>query len=120
MSRSDWEDWKAGLYFPTYTTEHVTASVCLLADPDAFFETAREMVREWPHSATHNLRNMWTGRNAWVGQASCLYAHGSPAAATREAWGRLTLPQQTAANATARAVRDEWEVSDVSQTLFVV
>lgn len=120
MNWTDWEDFAAGLYSATYRAGHVTASASLLANPDAFYETAREMIREWPNAAHHNLRNLWTGRNAWVGQASCLYAVGSPATATREAWGTLTLLQQAAANAAAKAVRIEWEVPDVRQTLFAV
>ena len=119
MSWDKWEDWLAGLYAPTFTPEHVALSAGLLASPDAFHETAREVVREWPHAAAHNLRNMWTGRNAWVGQAACLYAHGAPGLATRAAWGTLTIDQQRSANAVAMDVREEWERSHVGQTLFI-
>jgi hypothetical protein len=117
---SDWEDWQAGLYWPNFTAEHVTHSERLLGDCDEFLEVAREVTRMWPTAAYHNLRNMWTGRNAWVGQASCLYAHGAPGAATRAAWGALTLDQQRDANKVAELVRIEWEQSNVRQTLFAV
>jgi hypothetical protein len=115
-----WEDYLEGMYWPQWTSDHVCSSEDLLADPDLFLEVAREMVRMWPVAAYHNLRNMWSGRNAWVGQASCLYAHGAPAGATRAAWGTLTIDQQRAANAIAERVRIEWEQRDVSQTLFAV
>lgn len=120
MNWSEWEDFNAGMYYSTYTPTHVAAARDLLADPDAFFETAREMVREWPNAAIQNLRYMWTGRNAWVGQASCTYSVGAPAVATREAWGTLALDQQRDANAVAMRVRTEWERDGVSQTLFAI
>lgn len=117
MTWHEWEDWNAGLYLPDYTPAQVDASFALLTHPGHFEETAREVVREWPNAARQNLINMWTGRNAWLGQASCLYAHGAPGAATREAWGRMTNDQQRAANVTAERVRNEWGRSG-AETLF--
>lgn len=103
-----WEDFDAGLYRADVSDEAVADSVALLADPDQFAEVAAEMVREWPNSAVHNLRFMWTGRNAWIGQASCLYAHGATGLATRRAWGMLTDQQRRAANAVAETIRTRW------------
>lgn len=117
---AEWEDFQAGMYAPEFTPEHVQAAAALLSDPDEFFEVAREMVRAWPAAAHHNLDKLWTGRNAWVGQASCLYAYNCPSAATRLAWGTLTLEQQRTANRIAERVRIEREQADVSQTLFAV
>lgn len=118
MTWDEWEDYLAGMYVADFTAQHVADSLALLRHPGHFHETAREMVREWSAAAVHNLRNMWTGRNAWVGQASCLYAHGAPGAATRAAWGALALDEQRAANAVAVEVRTEWERRNVGQTLF--
>lgn len=112
-----WEDWQNGLYSPTITDEHIADSARLLADPDQFLEVAREMVREWPNAAVHNLKHMWTGRRAWIGQASCLYAHGATSASTRLAWGHLTSPQQRAANTVAEIVDEEWRTAN-AQVLF--
>lgn len=103
-----WEDYRHGLYVVAYNWEDVTNSVALLSDPDQFREVALEMVREWPVAAHQNLLHMWSGRKAWIGQASCLYAHGAPGAATREAWGMLSDPQRRVANRTAEAVRERW------------
>lgn len=113
-----WEDWIAGMYVTTATAEHEAASLELLTDPDQFREVAREMVRCWPVSAHHNLVNMWTGRRAWIGQASCLYSVNSPGVGTRAAWGRMTLEEQRAANVTADDVLEEWKRNNVGQTLF--
>lgn len=112
-----WEDWLAGMYGTESTVANVRAARGLLCDPDAFMEAAREMVREWPTAAVHNLTHLWTGRNAWVGQATCCYSLNITGTATREAWGSMTLDQQRAANEVATQVRIEWERRDV-QTLF--
>ncbi len=94
-------------------------SIRLLADTDRFYDTATEMLQAWPNSAVHNLVYLWTGRNAWIGQASCLYAHNAPSGATREAWGMISNDKQRAANTVARCVREEWEdKADGRQTLF--
>lgn len=119
---SKWEDWNAGLYDTNrYDADRVTLSADLLADSDHFREVAREMVREWPNATFHNLTHMWSGRNAWLGQAACCYAHKATAAETREAWGRLTNAQQDAANHVARTVRSDLErgIKD-AETLFGV
>ncbi len=110
-----WEDYCAGLY----STQSVDAarradSARLLADPGGFAEVAREMLREWPNAARQQLSHMWSGRNAWLGQAACCYAHGATAADTRAAWGTLSNRQQSEANAVARQVRIAWERESTS------
>ncbi len=117
---TEWEDHTAGMYATEWAQEQVNDSSALLGDPDLFRETAREMIREWPVATQQNCAHMWSGRNAWIGQASCLYAHGAPAGATRAAWGTLTNEQQTVANEVARRVREEWERDRHAETLFVV
>ena len=114
-----WEDYRAGLYEPTINPAHVDQSARLLKDPDAFYEAAVEMLREWPKAAHHNLSNMWSGRNAWLGQATCCYPHEATGASTRDAWGQMTNIEQTQANAVAAAVRLRWaKGQDNAQTLF--
>lgn len=116
----DWEDYAAGFYKSSVPTAmHVADSFELLTTPDKFMATAMEMLAHWANSAVHNLEFMWSGRNAWIGQASCLYGHGAPPSATREAWGQMTGSQQETANAVAAQARREWEASrDGSKTLF--
>ena len=114
-----WEDWRNGLYHRDFLADHVSDSLRLLTDPDRFADTATEMFTEWPAATLHNLINMISGRNAWIGQASCLYAHGAPKAATCEAWGQMTQQQQNDANGVAVHVRSVWERGHRgSQTLF--
>jgi hypothetical protein len=115
----DWEDYLAGLYHAVHTPENVPLSAAVLRDPEVFREAAMEMVREWPRAADHNLNKMWSGRNAWVGQATCCYVHQATAADTRVAWGTLSNPEQRAANAVADLVRAMWEGGRVhAETLF--
>jgi hypothetical protein len=104
-----WEDHAAGLYTNTSSSSNVQAAYELLVDTDRFYETAREMVRVWPHAAIHNLTYLPSGRISWLGQASCCYATGATSMDTRTAWGLMTNNQQRNANAVARRVRTEWE-----------
>jgi len=106
----NWEDYMAGMFEAGANPAHVTAAAALLRDPDQFLEAATEMVREWPHAAFHNLRNMWTGRNAWVGQATCCYSLDATGVETRLAWGTLSNEEQRQANRVAVMVREAWEV----------
>lgn len=117
-----WEDYAAGFYNPGVPTAmHVADSKALLCDPDRFFDAAAEMLHHWENSAVHNIQYLWTGRNAWIGQATCLYTHGAPPTATREAWGAMTEPQRDTANAVATKARHEWEGrQDGRETLFAV
>ena len=117
---SEWEDYQAGMYLGRYEPAMTSESVALLTSPDRFLETAREMVREWETAAVQNLCRMWTGRNAWIGQASCCYSHQATGLETRVAWGQMTNDQQRAANAVAVKVRNEYERNRRdAQTLFV-
>lgn len=109
MPWSEWEDWRAGLYRPETDDGRQVASMELLSDADRFREVSVEMLREWVHAARHNLAHMWSGRNAWLGQATCCYAHGATGADTRAAWGLLSNGEQRAANEVARLVREAWE-----------
>lgn len=104
-----WEDYTAGMFEPTADPERITAAARLLGDPDQFFEAATEMIREWPHAAIHNLAHLWTGRNAWVGQATCCYSLDATGVETRLAWGQLSNEQQRRANRVAVSVREAWE-----------
>jgi hypothetical protein len=77
------------------------------------------MLRAWPVAARQALRYMESGRNAWLGQATCCYAHGATSAETRQAWGSLSDEVQREANTIARGVRSEWEKDFIdAQTLL--
>lgn len=109
MPFDEWEDYQAGFYRTAGSSDYVAAAVAVLSDPDQFREAALEMLREWPVAARQNLEHMESGRNAWLGQATCCYVVGASSADTRKAWGMLTDAQRCAANAVAGAVREQWE-----------
>ena len=117
-----WEDYAAGFYKSSIPIAmHVADSLELLTDPERFLDTAKEMMDHWTNSVVHNLVYMCSGQNAWIGQASCLYAHGAPPSATRKAWGKMTGTQQETANAVAAKARQEWEgVRCGCETLFEI
>lgn len=104
-----WEDFASGMYESRIDPAQVEMSAALLRDVNAFDEAAREMLREWPTASVQNIRHMWSGRNAWIGQATCCYSLGSTSPETRAAWGLLNNTEQRAANEVARLVRAAWE-----------
>jgi|ERR1035441_1312447 hypothetical protein len=116
----NWNDYLAGLYENRpVEIEKVSQSVQLLSNPDEFFEVALEMVREWDKAATQNLVNLATGQQAWIGQASCCYAHGATSEETRLAWGQLSNTIQDKANSIANAVIEGFvRGRNHAQTLF--
>lgn len=116
---SEWEDFQHGMYSPSRDLRRVEAARGMLVDTEQFRECATEMVRAWPNAATHNLTSIWTGRRAWLGQATCCYSIGASSVDTRQAWGTLTNGEQRAANAVADDVITTWrrEMHD-AQTLF--
>lgn len=121
MPFDTWEDWNAGMYLARLDLDMAVAARGLLCDQEAFREAATEMLREWPTAAHQNLAHMQSGRNAWVGQATCCYSLGATAAETRQAWGMMSNTDQTKANETARRVRSIWEKGDRdAQTSFAV
>ena len=118
---TEWEDWQNGMYtHRALDPDLVERCRVLLSDPDQFLDVAREMVREWPMAAQQNIVNLWSGRRAWVGQASCCYSLFATAAEVRVAWGQMTQDAQAEANRIAVRVIEEHRkaVADDAETLF--
>ena len=117
----EWEDFQAGLYENRPAQDDlIDNSETLLSDPDEFFEVANEMIREWPNAALQNLVHIVTGQQAWIGQASCCYAHGATSEETRQAWGRLSNDIQRRANLVADAALESFvRGRNHGQTLFI-
>lgn len=116
---NDWEDWQNGLYATRpIRVSKSWESIRLLSDPDEFREVAREMVLSWPVSARQNLKHLWSGRRAWIGQASCCYHHGATSMETRAAWAALDNSVQARANDIAADVILDYERGWDAETLF--
>ena len=96
-------------------TEHLTyLAISLLSDKDRFYATAKDMIDDWPVSTEVNLTTASRNFEAWVGQASCSYAHKIPEHITKLAWRMLKVSQQLEANIVAQRVIDEWRA--INQT----
>jgi hypothetical protein len=85
------------------------AAARLLRLPTLLRAAMRRTLREWPVAAEQNLSNGAKNRQAWMGQAACFLATGSPDYLTKLAWHTLTAAQQSAANDVAGEVISEWE-----------
>jgi len=67
------------------------------------------VIMRWKYSCEHNLTNHGQNRVAWLGQAACAMAQGTPEYITRKAWGFLTQDEQKAANRRAERAIEIWE-----------
>lgn len=85
------------------------AAADLMRDPEAFKESMRKAIIQWPCSCEHNLTAKNVNRRAWLGHAGCCIATESPEECTRLGWWKLTQEQQDEANRVADEVIMEWE-----------
>lgn len=96
-----WEDYQNGMYKPTPKENEeklIELSMSLLSNPDKFFDIALKMVNKWKISASVNLTNAQSNRQAWIGQASCCFEYGVPEEVTRTAWSRMSTVERIKAN----------------------
>lgn len=109
-----WEDANNGMYDTTTRiteeeTEKLTQlAIKLLSDPEKFYLTAKDMINDWSISAEQNLTIASRNHEAWIGQASCSYAHKIPERITKFAWRMMKVSAQSEANMVAQRVIDEW------------
>lgn len=105
-----WEDFHHGMYDEDRESrnERVKLAASILGDPATCEKAMRMVVDTWPVATEFNLSNAGINRRAWLGQACCSIYGGVHEDETREAWGLLTVPQRTTANAIATAVIKEW------------
>lgn len=86
----------------------IEAAEQLMANPDAFRESMRRALREWPRSVSVALTTPSLNHRAWIGHAGCWLATGSPEETTRLGWHMLDPEEQAAANQAADDVITEW------------
>jgi hypothetical protein len=73
-----------------------------------FEQAMARVLDEWPNSVEAALTDPAINQRAWMGQAGCYLATGSPEACTRSGWWHLDAAQQQAANAAAGRVIAVW------------
>lgn len=109
-----WEDANNGMYdtstkMTEKETERLTQlAIKLLSDPERFYQTAKDMVDDWPISTEQNMTIASRNHESWIGQASCSYAHKIPERITKFAWRMMKMSAQMEANMVAQRVIDEW------------
>lgn len=101
-------------YSEKETEEIAQKAVSLLSDKERFYDTAKDMIGDWKVAAEVNLTTASRNFEAWIGQASCCYAHGIPEHITKQAWRLLSISQQLEANIVAQRVIDEWRADNSS------
>lgn len=79
----------------------------LLSDAVAFRAEADAVIADWPLSCEHYLTNTAMNRVAWIGQAAVCHKYGVPAKFCG-GWSLLSEEQQSAANAVALQVLNDW------------
>ncbi len=87
---------------------HIEATSTLMANPGAFVTAMRRALKEWPRSCAVALTTPGLNHRAWIGQAGCFLATGSPEETTRLGWHELDEGEQFGANTAADRVIAEW------------
>lgn len=91
--------------------DYVAASTELLQSPSEFYEAVKAALIAWPNSTEAALTSENGNQIAFLGQAACCVASGSPEGATRIAWHSLTISERAEANRMAEMALSEWRVS---------
>jgi hypothetical protein len=68
-----------------------------------------KVVKEWKYSCEHNLSNISSNRQAYIGHAACALAFKCPEDIVRLAWHELTDNQRELANKQADKAIKFWE-----------
>ncbi|MDB4261381.1 hypothetical protein N9878_00800 [bacterium] len=68
-----------------------------------------KVVIAWKYSCEHNLSNISSNRQAWIGHAACAMAFNCPEDIVRAAWGHLSDEQRVQANKQADKAILHWE-----------
>ena len=107
------------MYKKNSREDMIARSAALLSDEKSFYLAAIHMTAAWTISTELYLSYPQSNRRAWLGQASCCYAHGAVEDETKAGWWRMTEAARTAANAVATRVITNWErLYYYEETLF--
>ena len=115
-----WEDFINGMYNTSANDEVFLTSKCkeLLSDQELFFDTLKNVTKDWPSATKVNLTNNQQNKRAWLGAAACSYKYNAPEYITRLAWNKLTKIEQMKANLIAMKIINKFNQIDDGKTLF--
>jgi hypothetical protein len=94
----------------------IHAAEALMVNPEAFRDSMRLALDQWPRSASVALTTPGMNHRAWLGHAGCYLATGSPEETTRLGWHLLDEGEQMMANETADTVIHEWKLSEAAMS----
>ena len=86
-------------------------SIDLLSNPDRFYDTCLEIIKNWIYSCEANFTAPTINSQAWLGAAACAINHGANEEVTKLAWRQLTQDQQLEANLIADKVINLWSTN---------
>lgn len=99
-----WEDYKNGFYSKGKITDEVRARSEIsefFQNENLFLHTACEVIHNWRYSVEYNLSNIYSNRQAYLGQVSVNYLYGYPAYFTSKVFSEMDKTLKIKANATA-------------------
>ncbi len=98
--------------------EAIQKSSKLLKEPDALASAMLLVLEMWPNSCEYEFTADSLNKIAWLGQAACCLAVGSPEECTRVAWHTLTTGEQTIANKISEIIITGWTTANSDQLEF--
>ena len=118
----EWEDYISGMYETVNIIDYeekINNAKLLLSNENLFYETLKDVLKNWVKSSAVNLTNKQQNRRAWLGAAACMYKFNVPEILTRIAWNSLEENIQNKANLIAEKIIIEYQnnINNV-KTLF--
>jgi hypothetical protein len=118
----EWEDYISGMYETVNIIDYeekINNAKFLLSNENLFYETLKDVLKNWVKSSAVNLTNKQQNRRAWLGAAACMYKFNVPEILTRIAWNSLEENIQNKANLIAEKIIIEYQnnINNV-KTLF--
>ena len=107
-----WEECRAGMWRDLSDTEarkYFNKALSMINNTFIFYLYMLRVIKKWKYSCEHNLTSEKSNRIAWIGQAACCMATGSPEHITRRAWGVAMANKRDIANVAARRAIGIWE-----------
>lgn len=91
--------------------EFIEATALFMENHHEFGRYMVRVTKEWPISCENALTDPGLNKVAWIGQAACALAKGSPESITRKSWSLLSNEQRLLANKEANKAIKLWEDS---------
>lgn len=108
-----WEDYRAGMYAPTFNKNRMSEAVRILEDPQMFRRILRDVAEDWPFATAQHLSDFCKNHQPWCGRMACSYEVGATIREVNEAWAFLSCMQRESANAVADSFTYAWRAENL-------